>query len=166
MQTTSHPHLKPTVVTESGGEMIRAFGDELLMKVGPGQTGGSLTLFLGTTQPGGGPPPHWHENEHELFMVQEGRMRYLIADEWRELGPGGVVFAPRQAVHTFHNASSEPARHWIALTPSGFETFFARCAAEFAKPGGPEMERIVAISAEHGIYYVSPSPAGEGQYGG
>jgi hypothetical protein len=39
-------------------------------------------------------------------------------------------------------------------TPSGFEKFFARCADEFAKPGEPDMSRIVEIGAEHGIYFV------------
>ena len=41
----------------------------------------------------------------------------------------------------------------IHTAPSGFETFFARCAEEFAKPNPPDMSRIVEISAEHGIHY-------------
>jgi hypothetical protein len=28
--------------------------------------------------------------------------------------------------------------------------FFARCAEEFAKPGGPNMGRIIEITNEHG----------------
>jgi hypothetical protein len=35
--------------------------------------------------------------------------------------------------------------------PAGFETFFAESAQEFAKTGGPDMERIVDIHREHGI---------------
>jgi hypothetical protein len=45
---------------------------------------------------------------------------------------------------------------WTEITPSGFETFFARCAEEYAKPGSPDMGRIAAISAEHGIHFVEP----------
>jgi hypothetical protein len=52
-----------------------------------------------------------------------------------------------------------PSRQWIITTPSGFETFFSRCADEFAQPGGPDMGRIVAISGEHGIEYVTPTQA-------
>ena len=37
----------------------------------------------------------------------------------------------------------------------GFEVLFARCAKEFAKPIPPDMSRIVAISAEHGIHFVN-----------
>ncbi|MDX1688356.1 MAG: hypothetical protein R3248_10265 [Candidatus Promineifilaceae bacterium] len=39
--------------------------------------------------------------------------------------------------------------------PAGFEIFFERCAEEFTKPGPPDMERIIEISAEHGIYFVT-----------
>jgi len=42
----------------------------------------------------------------------------------------------------------------LMTTPSGFEKFFPRCAAEFAKTGEPDMSRIVQIGAEHGIHFV------------
>ncbi len=38
---------------------------------------------------------------------------------------------------------------------SGFDRYFARCAEEFAKGGEPDMPRIVAISAEHGIHFAT-----------
>jgi hypothetical protein len=61
---------------------------------------------------------------------------------------------PRGVVHTFKNVGDEPSRMLIMTTPSGFENFFARCAEEFARPGGPDMSRILAIGAEHGIHFV------------
>ncbi len=42
----------------------------------------------------------------------------------------------------------------VLALPAGFDAFFAECEVEFAKPGGPDMQRIVEISAAHGIYYV------------
>jgi hypothetical protein len=36
------------------------------------------------------------------------------------------------------------------LTPSGFETFYARCAEVFAQPGPPNFARIAAITREQG----------------
>jgi hypothetical protein len=42
----------------------------------------------------------------------------------------------------------------ISTTPAGIEKFFARCAEEFAKAGGPEMSRITEIGAEYGIHFV------------
>jgi len=41
----------------------------------------------------------------------------------------------------------------IHTAPSGFETFFARCAEELAKADPADKARIVEISAEHGIHY-------------
>jgi hypothetical protein len=32
---------------------------------------------------------------------------------------------------------------------------FSRCAEGFAKPGGPDKERIAEIGAEHGIHFVA-----------
>jgi hypothetical protein len=51
-------------------------------------------------------------------------------------------------------------RMWILTTPSGFETFFSRCAAEFARPGGPDMPKVIGFSAEHGIHFVQEEATG------
>jgi hypothetical protein len=48
-----------------------------------------------------------------------------------------------------------PLRMLITTAPSGFETFLTRCAAEFANPEGPDMPRIMEISAEHRIHCAS-----------
>ncbi len=134
--------------------MIRAFGDEVIMHLEGTETGGTVSLWTNITPPGGGPPPHYHLNEDEWFVVQEGRVSFLVEGEWQEVPVGGVVFAPRGSVHTFRNTGDEPLRMLISTSPAGFETFFSRCAEEFDKPGGPDMERIVEISAEHGIHFV------------
>ena len=86
-------------------------------------------------------------------MVLEGKAEFLKDGEWSAGPPGGSVCMPRGSVHTFRNAGDTPLKQIIHAAPSGFEDFFTRCAEEFNKPGGPDMERIVAISAEHGISY-------------
>jgi quercetin dioxygenase-like cupin family protein len=146
--------LAPTFRLPVQGRVIRAFGDEAIMHLEGADTGGALSLWTNITPPGSGPPPHYHLNEDEWFVVQEGRLNFLIDGQWQEVKAGGVVFAPRGSVHTFKNVGDRPARMIISTSPSGFETFFSRCADEFAKPDGPNMERIVEISAEHGIHYV------------
>ena len=148
------PELNPRLVPVGAGETLHAFGDEVTVKLGPAQTGGAFALVEAVTPPGGGPPAHFHLHEDEVFIVQEGAVEFWIDERWQRLEPGGVAYAPRGKVHTFRNAGDRPCRQWIIATPAGFETFFARCAAEFAKPGGPDMQRIVEISAEHGIHYV------------
>ena len=115
-----------------------------------------MSLWTNITPPGGGPPPHYHVNEDEWFVVQEGRMSFFADGQWQEVRAGGVVFAPRGSVHTFKNVGDQPSRMIVSTSPAGFETFFSRCAEEFANPEGPNMERIIEISAEHGIHYVHP----------
>jgi hypothetical protein len=38
--------------------------------------------------------------------------------------------------------------------PAGFEVFFARVAELFHAEGGPDMDEVARISAEHGISYL------------
>jgi len=118
------------------------------------RTAGKFTMWTEITPPGGGPPPHHHVNDDEAFHVLEGRVAFLSAGEWHEVGPGGATYMPRGVVHTFKNVGDQPSRMLISTTPSGFEAFLARCAEEFAKAGGPDMARIVQIGVEHGIHVV------------
>ncbi len=74
-----------------------------------------------------------------------------------EVGPGAVVYLPRDNVHSFENIGDTPSRHWALLTPSGFETMYARCAEVFAGPGPPDFARIAAIGREHGYETLIPT---------
>jgi quercetin dioxygenase-like cupin family protein len=144
------------ICTAAERHVLKAFGEEVVVHLDGARTGGAQTLWTEVTAPGGGPPPHYHQNEDETFYVQEGRVSFFAAGQWREVPSGSAVYAPRGSVHTFKNVGEEPLRMLVSTSPSGFEKFFARCADEFAKPGGPDMERIIAISAEHGIHFVKP----------
>src|SRR3954462_10052132 len=125
--------LKPVIVQPGAGQEHHAFGDTISVKLGTEQTGGALTILHDITPPGGGPPPHVHAREDEIFIVIEGRVNYLAEGRWTEVKPGGVVYLPKGSVHTFKNIGDTLSKQWVILTPSGFENFFARCAVEFAK---------------------------------
>lgn len=142
-------------VPPNEGKVFRAFGETVTIHLDGTDTGGKLTLFTEITPPGGGPPPHYHLEEDEWFYPLEGRVEFLIDGNWQEVPMGSVVFVARRVVHSFRNPGEKPLKMLIQTAPSGFEKFFARCADEFAKPGSPDMERIIAMSAEHGIHFVS-----------
>ena len=147
----------PYVVGPGEGRVIRAFGAEMTFHLTGDQTGGRHMLATIISPPhGDGPPAHYHENEDECFVVQEGRMSFFIDGQWREVAPGTMVFAPKMSVHTLKNIGDTPARILVSASPAGFENFFAKCEKEFQKPGGPDMAKILAISSEHGIHYVNP----------
>jgi quercetin dioxygenase-like cupin family protein len=149
---------KPVIVQPGQGQELRAFGDVLSVLLGGEQTGGKLAVMFDITPPGGGPPLHVHSREDELFLVVEGRISYFADGRWTEVAPGGAVFLPRGSTHCYRNVGTTPSKHWILATPSGFEKFFARCAEEFCKPGGPQMSRIVEICQEQGIQLLGDPP--------
>jgi quercetin dioxygenase-like cupin family protein len=142
------------IVRQTETRVLRAFGEEVTILLGGEQTGGKLTMWTEVTPPGSGPPPHYHLNEDESFHVLEGRFAFLVNGQWHEVGPGGGAHMPRSVVHAFKNVGDRPSRMLVMTTPSGFEKFFARCAEESAKAGGPDMSRIVQIGVEHGIHFV------------
>jgi quercetin dioxygenase-like cupin family protein len=144
----------PAVVRQDEGRVLHAFGQEVTILLDGERTHGKLTTFINVNPPGDGPPPHYHSTEDETFYVLDGRAGFLVNGEWREVGPGGSAFMPRGSVHTFKNVGDQPLRLLVMTTPSGFEKFFRRCDEEFAKPGGPDMSRVLQISEEHGIHFV------------
>jgi quercetin dioxygenase-like cupin family protein len=135
-------------------QVIRAFGCELIIHLSGEQTGGNYTMFTSVQAPGAGPPPHYHRNEDEWFFLLEGRAEFFKDGAWLEVPEGTALFTPKGVVHAFRNPGDRQQRILIHTAPAGIEIFFARCAEEFAKPSGPDMDRIVQISRQHGIEYV------------
>lgn len=112
-------------------------------------------MWTNVTPPGGGPPPHYHENEDEWFWPLSGPAELFAGEEWIEVPQRTAVFMPRGTVHAFRNPGSGPLEMLIQTIPGGFEQFFGECAAEFAKEGEPQMDKIIEISARYGIHYPS-----------
>lgn len=143
------------IIVEPGrGRVLHAFGEEVTILLDSEQTGGRLTMWLESTPPDGGPPPHFHINDDETFHVLEGQVAFFQNSAWHEVGPGGSAFVPRGQLHTFKNVGEENSRMLLSTAPAGFDVFFTRCAEEWAKPGGPDMARVFEIAAEHGIHFV------------
>lgn len=156
----------PFVKSGSRDRVYRSLGDEIRFHAVGAETGGTHTLFTVVTAPGGGPPPHRHARESETFHVLEGRVNFFLDGQWTEAGPGATVFMPAGSFHTFKNIGPGPSRMLVVAAPAGFEAFYAELSAECERPGGPDMGRILGISAAHGISYPQvPAGAGGGDLG-
>jgi mannose-6-phosphate isomerase-like protein (cupin superfamily) len=144
----------PAIVKQDDAQVLHAFGEEIAILLDGERTAGKLTMWTEITPPGGGPPPHYHLSEDEIFHVIEGRVAFLLNNEWNEVGPGGTAFMPRGVVHTFKNVGDQASSMLVMTMPSGIEKFFARCAEEFAKSAKPDMSRLFEIGVEHGIHFL------------
>lgn len=133
------------VITAGGGAAfedgdnrgrVLAFGHE---------TGGRYSLMEYVVAPGsapsaGAPPdfgPHLHRDIEETFLVQRGRLRFLLGDEVFDLGPGDFVRAPPGVRHGFANVSSEPTELLVSFRPGGFEQLFVTHRSDQHPPPSP-----------------------------
>src|SRR5438093_2811664 len=83
-----------TVVRNDGeGDAYWVLGGLYEVKVSSDESNGSVTVMEFTIPEGAGPPPHIHDGD-ETVRVLEGSARFHVGDETVELGPGSVVFYP------------------------------------------------------------------------
>ena len=66
------------------------------------------------------PPEHGHihPNQEERFEVVSGRARFLIGDEYHDLGPGEVGVVPPNTVHHWMALDDAPVRVTAYFEPS------------------------------------------------
>lgn len=128
-------------------------GDELIFKVTGEKTNNEFTMVEVTTQPDNGPPLHRHEREEETFYVLEGVFVFHVGDRRIMAGQGSVLVAPKNTPHRFVNVGTRPARLLITLRPSGFEHFI-RDFATIPLDQPPDIEKVHAIGAKHGIVFL------------
>lgn len=82
--------------------------------------------------PGGGPFPHTHIHEWEIFFVVQGTANfYMDVDPnppfnlaEQAIGPGTAVYAPKCRVMGFTNRSGAPARILNLALPAGIDNLF------------------------------------------
>jgi quercetin dioxygenase-like cupin family protein len=124
------------------------FGDRVDVIVDKATSNGLSTVMLQLVAPGGGPPPHSHTREDEIFTPLEGNFEFLSDGIWHAVQPGQTVFCPRNNIHTFRNAGAFAGRLLMFITPGGFEEFLEKVGS--LSPA-TDMPRIIEIAASYGI---------------
>ncbi|MGC1303182.1 MAG: cupin domain-containing protein [Caulobacteraceae bacterium] len=107
--------------------------------------------------PGFGAPAHISSTEDKLFIVIEGRLKYLIGDETETASPGARVIVPRGVVHGFTNVGDGDARHILVSTPRRHEEFF-RDLHNLAGSPQQRADELPAIAQRHDQSIVGPLP--------
>ncbi|GAA3761608.1 cupin domain-containing protein [Terriglobus aquaticus] len=118
-------------------------------------TGGKYSILTEVAPPQAGPPPHIHTMEDEFLMPLSGSFEIFDGTEWSPM-PAQGYHTPRGTLHTWRNSGQEPAKLLIMATGDSFDVFIEKLVGLNIPR---DLQRLVEISAEHGISYVlSPAP--------
>ncbi|MGY2132847.1 cupin domain-containing protein [Hymenobacter sp. HD11105] len=99
------------------------------------EASGDYDLLEGVSLPQvPGPPPHHHKGYHELFLVQQGALEFLVDGQAVTVAAGESINLPPNTVHTFCNVGQEPCRFLNVHSPKGFRSFFEEFGVEASQP--------------------------------
>jgi quercetin dioxygenase-like cupin family protein len=167
MATSETSRPEPYGYAPGEGRRLWIVGDTMTFKATAAQTGGSMTAVEVLAAPGGGPPPHVHASEDEMWFVLDGEFEILHGDQTLRLTAGGFAFVPRGTLHRFENVSDRPARVLIVFTPGGFDGFFFEAGLPVVEGKTPpalgphEIERSRDAAVRYGMDVRWPQPASE-----
>ena len=140
------------------GKAFWLLTDLFTFKVVGDDTNGALTVAELAAGPELGPPPHIHRNSDESFYILEGTFDFSLAGQAFSADAGAFVHLPRGVVHTHRAGGGASARALVIQSPAGVERFIEEAGTPAtdvsvrpARPGRPDLERIVAIALKHGI---------------
>jgi quercetin dioxygenase-like cupin family protein len=146
-----------TVLTPGQGIQYWCVGEHLTFKVGAKETGGAYALAETIIEAGGGPPPHVHHREHEIFYVLRGRYRLGFDTMVIERGPGSALFLPKGIAHVFKNVGDEPGQCLVFAAPGGFEAMIKESGEVVdgfqvgRKVGPADVEKLLAAVGKYGL---------------
>jgi mannose-6-phosphate isomerase-like protein (cupin superfamily) len=136
-------------------------------RVTPVETGADFGL-LSIVSPAlaEGPPPHFHEDAVELFLILEGTMKVMCDGQWHTLAAGESLVVPRLSVHTFRNPAEIEVKWITTFAPRGFERFFEDFGVPVDGEEGREASlapdligRVVSECASYGMILAKPESA-------
>ena len=150
--------MKPLHIPIDGGDRVNILGIPMAIRVRGRDTGGVVGVAESFDVPGGGPPPHIHSREDELFEVLEGEYEFTVGDKSFVARKGTTIFAPRGVPHTYRYMGQSPGRLRVAILPAGFEGFFEKVGA-LSPAEQQDIPRVIAIGKEFGLEFMPPSAA-------
>ncbi|BBH67872.1 hypothetical protein ACTI_45570 [Actinoplanes sp. OR16] len=128
----------------------------------PGKaTGGSLSVMEFTDAAGHAPPLHVHDNEEEVWIVLDGRIRFFVGGETFDLEPGQVAYGPRGVAHSYL-VRSETARLAAVFAPGDVEEWFTSNGSPVtdvdAVPAAFDIGAILASADAFRVRVAGPPP--------
>jgi len=121
-------------------------------------TNGALAMFEFTVPVGARMPlPHKHERYDETIYGVKGVVRFTVEGKTVDIAPGESCFVPRGAVHGFDNLTQTDGKALAIITPALLGPDFFKEAAAIVNVGGPpDVKKLNAVMAKHGLVAVMP----------
>ncbi len=149
---------EPLNTMATTNELIRIGQVGIRFLLEAGDTNGSLAMFEFMVPVAAKVPvPHYHRDYDETIYGLEGTVTFTVDGKAVDIGPGESYFIPRGAVHGFKNLRQTDAKALAVVSPAliGLE-FFRDTAAVVNAGGPPDMEKLKAVLAKHGLVAVAP----------
>ena len=153
------------VTQVAAGQPGRSFwgpGDMYTFLVTGEESGGTMFALDCLVGAGGGPPPHRHLAEDELFAITAGSIVFTAEEETRVVAPGESVFVPRGTRHLYRNDGPEVARMIAVYTPAGMEGWFREVCTPVVDPSATPppitdelIERMLAAGPRHNVEWMA-----------
>ena len=151
------------IVKPGEGRQLWVLCNHQTHKLTGADTDGKLFIWEERIPPQGGPPPHRHLAEDELFYIIAGELTFFSDEGASRVGPGTLVQLPAGSIHTFKNTGDTEARALVMTAPAGFEHYFEEIGTpatddEEAPPVTPEaVERALAAAPRHNLQFELPT---------
>jgi len=139
-------------------EIIRVGQIEVKFLLEAADTNGSVAMFEFTVPVGARMPlPHSHQHYDETIYGVEGVITFTVEGKTVDVGPRESCFVPRGAVHGFNNLNQTDAKALAIITPALLgPDFFKEAAAIVNAAGPPDVEKLKAVMAKHGLVPAMP----------
>lgn len=123
------------------------------------ESNGSRVVMQIQVAPGGGPAPHAHWTQTEVFEGVEGIVE-LIMDKGRiTLAPGDRVTVPAGVLHAFRNPAQTAATIRVIASPAGNIEWGLRAAFYMMREGLlPRQPLVAALLLQRSDLYLPPLP--------
>ena len=110
--------------TASKAKSFGFMGGQVTILQSGADTGGSSALLDIHVPANGGPPPHIHTREDEVYLVKSGTFQFFMDGMCRQAGPGATMYMPKGRMHAFKNIATVTGEQLLFVYPAGVERFF------------------------------------------